>query len=70
MRPGPELRMARPAEAARAPNWANMAAARIGADPEPADSGTGGALRFSLGRSELASIRTARPSATNATTNP
>jgi hypothetical protein len=52
------------------PSCANIEAARIGAEPEFADSGTGGALRDSLGRSELASIRTASPSATMATTNP
>ena len=52
------------------PSCANMEAARIGAEPELADSGTGGALRDSLERSELASIRTASPSATRATTNP
>ena len=34
------------------------------------ESGTGGPLRFSLGRIELARIRTATPSATSATTNP
>jgi len=39
-------------------------------EPELADSGTGGLLRVSLGRSELARMRTASPSATKATTNP
>jgi hypothetical protein len=52
------------------PSCANMEAARIGAEPEPADSATGGPLSVSFGRSELASIRTASPSATKATTNP
>jgi hypothetical protein len=58
-------------KAARAmPTCANIAAARTGAAPEIADSATGGELRFSLGRRELARMRMARPSATNATTNP
>ena len=47
-----------------------MAAARSGADAELAAMSTGGALRFSFGRSELLSTRTARPSSTNATRNP
>jgi hypothetical protein len=69
---GPDLALSAVCEAAARArlSWANMDAARIGADPEPAESGTGGPLRFSLGRIELARIRTARPSATNATTNP
>jgi len=58
-------------DAARAaPNWANIEAARSGAEPELTESATGGELRFSLGRSELARIRTASPSATMATTKP
>jgi hypothetical protein len=60
-----------PADAARTmPSCASMAAARIGADPELAASLTGAELRFSLGRSELASTRTMRPSPTMAMTSP
>jgi len=58
------------AAARTAPSWANMDAARIGAEPEAVESATVGPLRFSLGRSELARIRTASPKATKATTNP
>jgi hypothetical protein len=47
-----------------------MATARIGADAEPADSVTGGPLRFSLGFSESLNTRTARPSSTTAMRNP
>ena len=47
-----------------------MDAARIGADPELAESETAGPLRFSLGRSEFARIRIASPRATKAMTNP
>jgi hypothetical protein len=47
-----------------------MDAARIGAEAELADSGTGGALRFYFGRSELDRTRTASPIATKATTKP
>jgi hypothetical protein len=47
-----------------------MAAARSGADPEPADSETGAADRLSFERREFARMRTASPSATKATTKP
>jgi hypothetical protein len=58
-------------ESARAAaSWANIDAARIGPELEVAECGTGGALSFSFGCSELARIRTASPSATKATTTP
>jgi len=58
------------AAARTAPSWANIEAARIGPEPAAVESATAGPLRFSLGRSELARIRTASPKATKATTNP
>src|SRR5579875_1250996 len=67
---GADTAVAADTAARAAPSRANMDAARIGAEPDPADSATGGPLRFSLGRSELARIRTASPTATRATTNP
>ena len=51
-------------------NCANIAAARIGADAELADVGTGGPPTLSLGFSELDRMRTASPTRTNATRNP
>jgi hypothetical protein len=53
-----------------APSEANMAAARIGADAESPDIGTGGPDRFSFGRSEFDTIRTASASRTSATRRP
>ena len=68
---GPERAASADCDAARtAPSWANIEAARSGAEPELTDSATGGELSFSLGRMELARIRTASPSATMATTKP
>jgi hypothetical protein len=49
---------------------ANIAAARIGADAELADVGTGGPPTLSFGFSEFDRIRTASPISTNAMTNP
>jgi hypothetical protein len=47
-----------------------MAAARIGAEAESPDIGTGGPDRFSFGRSEFDAIRTASASRTSATRSP
>jgi len=63
--------VAPPAAARASPSWANIDAARIGAEPEFAvDSGTGAELSDSLGRRELAMMRTIRPSKTTATRKP
>jgi hypothetical protein len=59
-----------PVFARAAPNWANIAAARIGAEAESPDIGTGGPDRFSFGRSEFDTIRTASASRTSATRSP
>jgi hypothetical protein len=47
-----------------------MAAARIGAEAESPDIGTGGPDRFSFGRSEFDTIRTTSASRTSATRSP
>ena len=67
---GAERAISADRDARTTPNWANIEAMRSGAEPELSDSVTGGELRFSLGRSELARIRTASPSATMTTTKP
>jgi hypothetical protein len=59
-----------PVFARDAPNWANMAAARIGAEAESPDIGTGGPDRFSFGRSEFDTTRTVSASRTSATSSP